>query len=55
MMVLCGHAEEEAQGVPTKDQVRDRIYEQQMSNLERRYLRDLHRDAIIDNRLDKSN
>lgn len=51
MIVLCGHAEEQAQGVPTRDQVADRLYDQQLSMLSRRYLRDLRRDAVIDNRL----
>lgn len=51
MIVLCGHAEEQAQGVPTREQVMDRIYDQQLSMYARRYLRDLRRDAVIDNRL----
>ena len=51
MIVLCGHAEEQAQGVPTRDQVADRLYDQQLSMLSRRYLRDLRRDAVIENRL----
>jgi peptidyl-prolyl cis-trans isomerase SurA len=51
MIVLCGHADEKAQGVPEHDTIAGRLYEQQMSMLARRYLRDLRRDAVIDNRL----
>jgi peptidyl-prolyl cis-trans isomerase SurA len=51
MIVLCGHADEQAQGVPEHDTIAGRLYEQQMSMLARRYLRDLRRDAVIDNRL----
>ena len=51
MIVLCGHAEEQAQGVPTHDQIADRLYQQQMSMLSRRYLRDLRGGAYIVNRL----
>lgn len=50
-IVLCGHAEEQAQGVPNRDEILDRLYEQQISMYARRYLRDLRRDAVIDNRL----
>jgi peptidyl-prolyl cis-trans isomerase SurA len=51
MIVLCGHAEEHALGVPTKEEVSQRLFDQQLSMLSRRYLRDLRRDAVIDNRL----
>ncbi|MFO1187627.1 MAG: peptidylprolyl isomerase [Alphaproteobacteria bacterium] len=50
-IVLCGHAEEQAQGVMSRDEIADRLYEQQLSMYSRRYLRDLRRDAVIDNRL----
>jgi peptidyl-prolyl cis-trans isomerase SurA len=51
MIILCGHADEKAQGVPEHDDIARRLYDQQMSMLARRYLRDLRRDAVIDNRL----
>jgi len=50
-IVLCGHAEEQAQGVPNRDEIMDREFDRQMSMYARRYLRDLRRDAVIDNRL----
>ena len=51
ILVLCGHAEEQAQGLPSRDDIGNRLFSQQVSMMSRRYLRDLRRDAVIENRL----
>ena len=51
IIVLCGHADEKAQGLPSREQISERLFSQQISMLQRRYLRDLRRDAVIDNRI----
>jgi peptidyl-prolyl cis-trans isomerase SurA len=51
-IVLCGHAEEaQKPGLPTENDIKERLFDQQMSMLSRRYLRDLRRDAVIDSRI----
>ena len=54
VIVLCGHAEEqtaEPTNLPTEQDVKEQLFEQQISMLSRRYLRDLRRDAVIDSRI----
>lgn len=55
IIVLCGHAEEQSQGLPSRDEITERLYGQQISMLQRRYLRDLRRDAVIETRLGDPN
>jgi peptidyl-prolyl cis-trans isomerase SurA len=52
-IVLCSVEEgpREAQGVPSRQEIRQQLREQQLSMISRRYLRDLRRDAIIDTRI----
>lgn len=46
MIVVCGH--KAAQGeMPTRDQIDNSLYEQQLSMMGRRHLRDLRRDAVV--------
>jgi len=46
MLVICGHRP--AQGeMPTRAQIDDTLYEQQLSMMGRRHLRDLRRDAVV--------
>lgn len=46
MLVVCGHRV--AQGeMPTREQIDDTLFEQQLSMMGRRYLRDLRRDAVV--------
>ncbi len=46
MIVVCGHRA--AQGeMPTRDQIDNSLYEQQLSMMGRRHLRDLRRDAVV--------
>lgn len=49
LLLLCGKRATGA-GVPTKQQVEDRLYSQQISMLAQRYLRDLHNSATIETR-----
>jgi peptidyl-prolyl cis-trans isomerase SurA len=54
-IAVCGHEEQEqetaATGLPTETDIRERLFEQRLSMLSRRYLRDLRRDAVIDSRI----
>ncbi|MBC7102583.1 MAG: peptidylprolyl isomerase, partial [Parvibaculum sp.] len=46
MLVICGH--KAAQGeMPTREQIDNTLYEQQLSMMGRRHLRDLRRDAVV--------
>ena len=46
MLVVCAHRP--AQGeMPTREQIDDTLYEQQLSMMGRRHLRDLRRDAVV--------
>lgn len=46
MIVVCGHRV--AQGeMPTREQIDNSLYEQQLSMMGRRHLRDLRRDAVV--------
>ena len=46
MLVICGH--KAAQGeMPTRQQIDNTLYEQQLSMMGRRHLRDLRRDAVV--------
>ncbi|MDZ4381582.1 MAG: peptidylprolyl isomerase [Parvibaculum sp.] len=46
MLVICGH--KAAQGeLPTREQIDNTLYEQQLSMMGRRHLRDLRRDAVV--------
>ncbi|MEX0838591.1 MAG: peptidylprolyl isomerase [Parvibaculum sp.] len=46
MLVVCGH--KPAQGeIPTREQIDNSLYEQQLSMMGRRHLRDLRRDAVV--------
>jgi peptidyl-prolyl cis-trans isomerase SurA len=47
LMVLCDRKAPPDQA-PTKDSIAQRLHERRMAMMARRYLRDLHRDAIID-------
>jgi len=46
-----GDDDASAKGVPTEDSIKQQLFEQQISMLSRRYLRDLRRDAVIDSRI----
>jgi len=54
-LAVCGREVEQeasgAPGIPTENDVKERLFEQQMSMMSRRYLRDLRRDAVIDSRI----
>lgn len=46
MLVICGHRA--AQGeLPTREQIDNTLFEQQLSMMGRRHLRDLRRDAVV--------
>lgn len=46
MLVICAH--KPAQGeMPTREQIDDSLFEQQLSMMGRRHLRDLRRDAVV--------
>jgi peptidyl-prolyl cis-trans isomerase SurA len=47
LMVVCDRKDPPDQA-PTKDSIAQRLHERRMAMMARRYLRDLHRDAIID-------
>jgi peptidyl-prolyl cis-trans isomerase SurA len=49
LLLLCGKSAAGAD-VPTKQQVEDRLYSQQITMLAQRYLRDLHNSATIETR-----
>lgn len=40
-----------SKGIPTEDDIKQQLFQQQLSMLSRRYLRDLRRDAVIDSRI----
>ena len=46
MLVVCGYKPDEG-GLPTAEQIDDNLYEQQLSMMARRHLRDLRRDAVV--------
>ena len=54
-LAVCGKEIEQDEastpGMPTENDIKERLFEQQMSMLSRRYLRDLRRDAVIDSRI----
>jgi len=52
LIVRCDKAapKETVMVIPTKDQIEDQLYEEQMTVLARRYLRDLRRDADVETR-----
>ncbi|WP_255500858.1 peptidylprolyl isomerase [Caulobacter sp. 17J80-11] len=49
LLAMCGKRQDVA-GLPSKDQVENRLYNQQISMLARRYLRDLRNSATIETR-----
>ena len=46
MLVVCAYKPDEG-GLPTAEQIDDNLYEQQLSMMARRHLRDLRRDAVV--------
>ncbi|MFZ1989168.1 MAG: peptidylprolyl isomerase [Alphaproteobacteria bacterium] len=54
-LAVCGKEVEQEEaaspGALTENDIKERLFEQQMSMLSRRYLRDLRRDAVIDSRI----
>lgn len=46
MIVICGHKAAEGE-MPTREQIDNNLYEQQLSMMGRRHLRDLRRDAVV--------
>lgn len=46
MVVVCGHKAAEGE-TPTREQIDSTLYEQQLSMMGRRHLRDLRRDAVV--------
>ena len=46
MLVVCGYKPDEG-GLPTAEQIDNNLYEQQLSMMARRHLRDLRRDAVV--------
>lgn len=49
IVAVCDHIVDNAQA-PTRDQIEDSLYSQQLSMMSRRHLRDLRRDAVIEMR-----
>jgi peptidyl-prolyl cis-trans isomerase SurA len=47
MLVVCTRVAETGDAAPTRAQIEDRLYEQELGMLARRYLRDLRRDSAI--------
>jgi peptidyl-prolyl cis-trans isomerase SurA len=52
LIVRCDKAppKETVMVIPTRDQIEEELYEQQMTVLARRYMRDLRRDADVETR-----
>jgi peptidyl-prolyl cis-trans isomerase SurA len=52
LIVRCDKAvpKENVMVIPTKDQLEEQLYEQQMTILARRFLRDLRREADVETR-----
>ncbi len=46
MLVICAHRPTQGE-MPTREQIDDTLYEQQLSMMGRRHLRDLRRDAVV--------
>lgn len=46
MIVVCGHRAAEGE-MPTREQIDNSLFEQQLSMMARRHLRDLRRDAVV--------
>lgn len=46
MLVVCAYKPDEG-GLPTAEQIDNNLYEQQLSMMARRHLRDLRRDAVV--------
>lgn len=46
MIVVCGHRAAEGE-MPTREQIDNTLFEQQLSMMSRRHLRDLRRDAVV--------
>lgn len=46
MIVVCGHRAAEGE-MPTREQIDSTLFEQQLSMMSRRHLRDLRRDAVV--------
>lgn len=49
LVAICDHKAENAQ-LPSREQIEDNLYSQQISMMSRRHLRDLRRDAVIEMR-----
>lgn len=47
LLVVCSRVAEASDAAPTRAQIEDRLYEQELGMLSRRYLRDLRRDSAI--------
>ena len=48
---VCGRHDDQASGLPSYDDIKRRMEADQLDNLAKRYLRDLHRDAYVDVRI----
>ena len=47
VLVVCARETEAPQGLPSRDEIEDRLYQQELAMLSRRYLRDLRRDSAV--------
>ncbi len=48
---VCGRHADDANGLPSYDDIKRRMENEQLENLARRYLRDLRRNAYVDVRI----
>ena len=48
---VCGRHAAEANGLPSYDDIKRRMENEQLDNLTKRYLRDLRRNAYVDVRI----
>jgi len=52
LLALCSRDRTGGANLPSRDQIESRLLDQQLSQISRRYLRDLRRDATIETRVD---
>jgi len=50
LLMVCSRAEAKADGLPSREQVADRLMQRRLSMFSRRYLRDLRRTAVVETR-----
>jgi len=49
--VVCSRAEPDASGLPSRDDIRERIENEKLDVLAKRYLRDIRRAAFVEFRI----